>query len=428
VKDELVDSKRTPEAGEAETSTSRFSISELGYDREEYVDWSPQFDSGTSSSSVPYTNNRWISGVFYSSPLEPIAEVDECSEQSHSCARQPSSSSPPDSGYQMSVDCSFVHRPPLPSASTDGNEASTSEQLNNQDQTTEELVATRSVLPAMPENSTSQEPVPGNNECQELDNVLDSTTRYRISKEVMAGEPNVRFATDTHSGARVILALYRRNVYCDHGDFLERFKNCKHLPEVLDANQLSNGWWYLVFDRGDFTLSEWMTKKHIPQSRKQVLAEILEALVDLHDHGIMFGNLKPSTLMWFSSDQSWKFLGPYLSLEVASKTLDSYSRRYTAPELIRHERWRSKHYPKHMAWMWSFGVIAFEVLSGRRFHGKRATLQAVGKFLIGKEPLPSLSRIREPNGQIILKKLLSLDPRKRPTAKEALENIFFHPA
>lgn len=427
VKDELVDSKKTPAACEAETSSSRFLIPELGYSRDGYVDWSLQFDN-RSCSSVPYMGNGCISGVFYSSPLETIAEVDECSDHSHSCARQPSSSSPPDSSYQMFVDCGSLHRQSLPSASNDGNEACTSDRVGSQEQATEGLVAVGSVLPTMPENSTSEEQALRNDDCHELEDVLDSTTRYWISKEVMAGEPNVRFAIDTHSGTKVILVFYRRNVYCDHGDLLDRFKNCKHLPKVLDANQLSNGWWYLVFDRGDFTLSEWMTKKHSPQSRKQVLAEILEALVDLRNHGVMFGNLKPSTLMWFSSDHSWKFLGPYLSLEVASKTLDSYSRRYTAPELIRNERWRSKDYPKHMAWMWTFGVIAFEILSGRSFHGTRATLQAVGKFLIGKEALPSLSRIREPIGQIVLKKLLSIDPCERPTAKEALENIFFHPA
>ena len=91
---------------------------------------------------------------------------------------------------------------------------------------------------------------------------------------------------------------------------------------------------------------------------------MLEALEYLHAQGIAHGNVTPSHIVWSATDFAWK-LATFEHASEGDVTDHRGSRRYAPPEVI-----QSKRHGKEAialgpaADMWSFGVIAFEILTG----------------------------------------------------------------
>ena len=137
----------------------------------------------------------------------------------------------------------------------------------------------------------------------------------------------------------------------------------------------------LVLERGSYTLSDRTAERSmsfteqlvtlyqvdhlvIVRNRSPTGRQVLEALEYLHAQGITHGNLTPSHIVWSTTEFAWKLTG----LECASKEGEAArhrgSRPCASPEVIQSKR-RGK---ESMALgpaadMWSFGVIAFEVLT-----------------------------------------------------------------
>lgn len=376
-----------------------------------------------------YSEFDYLPGRFRAPILETIAEEEECDEgsvcESPRGTRSTTSSPPLDSSYQDFTEGDSCNTQTHSPFSTGGNGIGESERLTMDQQM---LGSTGAYSPFSPTSASSEfQDMTGDEDCQKLADIVGSSSRYRVLEEKIASEATMRVAIDTYSNTKVILMVYKSDVTQSHRELLQRFEECKHIPKVLNTVRVADGRSLLVLEYGNLTLSDWMkSNKHNLLSRKAVVSEILEAFVGLHSQGIRSGKVKPSLLMWYSSDQSWKFLGPHLTLEAVSKGSFSHSRRYAAPEILQNEaKHQSQVWNPQFSDMWTFGVIAFEILSGRRFHDPGARLEAVGKQLIGKKPLPSLSRIQEPAARRLLKRLLSLDPSERPTAKQTMENIYF---
>lgn len=377
-------------------------------------------------SSSPYADFGYYPGVFNLPALETIVEDEEYVESDEcddSCHKGSTSSSPiMDSSNQIFDDCSpYNARPPTPSVGESG--VCESEYSSTHDQAEGSTSASGAYSPT-PMSSESQENV-GDEDYQKLAEIVGPDARYKLLDERIASEAHLRLAIDTQTNDKVILLVFKSDVSHQHCDLL-RFEECKHIPKMLNIIRVADGRCVLVLESGSYTLSEWMkNSKHDLPSRKAVVEEILEAFVDLHGQRIRSGKVKPSLLMWYPTDQSWKFLGPYVTLETSKKS--SHSRRYAAPEVIHNEaKWQSI-WMQQSSDMWSFGAMTFEILSGKRLHDPSASLEAVGKYLFGKRPLPSLNRIQEPAARRLLKKLFSVDPRERPTAKQTLKSTYFRP-
>lgn len=386
-------------------------------------------------SSSPYADFGYYYGGYNLPALETIVEdeeyveSDECDECDDSSCQKGSTSSSPilDSNNQIFPDCS-PHSPqpltPLTPSSTGNGEICESEYSSIQEQAGEGSTSACGFFLPTRMSSESQESV-GDEDYQKLGDIVGADARYKLLDERIATEANLRLAIDTQTNAKVILIVFKSDVSHKHCDLL-RFEECKHIPKMLNIIRVADGRCILVLECGSYTLSEWMkSSKHDLPSRKAVVEEILEAFVDLHGQRIRSGKVKPSLLMWYPTDQSWKFLGPYVTLENSKKS--SHSRRYAAPELIQNEaKWQSI-MMQQSSDMWSFGAMTFEILSGKRLHDPAVSLETVGKYLFGKKPLPSLNRIQEPAARRLLKKLLSVDPRDRPTAKQTLKSTYFRP-
>ena len=90
----------------------------------------------------------------------------------------------------------------------------------------------------------------------------------------------------------------------------------------------------------------------------------MEALEYIHSRGIAHGNLTPSHIMWFADVFSWKIVDLEYASQEGEVTLRHRVGRYASPEHVQAEnRGRLALALGPPADMWSFGVIAFEVLT-----------------------------------------------------------------
>ena len=96
----------------------------------------------------------------------------------------------------------------------------------------------------------------------------------------------------------------------------------------------------------------------------------------MHAQGIVHGNLDPSHIMWFATDFTWKLV----NLDTAAAVGDAVplehitSRRYAAPEIRHAIEQRSKQTRLECASdMWTVGLIAFEIFTGRHLSTDTST-------------------------------------------------------
>eukprot|EP00210_Caulerpa_lentillifera_P001517 g1455.t1 len=252
--------------------------------------------------------------------------------------------------------------------------------------------------------------------------------RYVMESERIIGRSGVVcFATNKFSKASVAIKFYSSK---------QSFHKAKDIHTLLSAPQfcrmedaIDHNEEYppaLIFEKGDYTLSDWLTKtrpNHL--SQKLALNQILEALVELHRQRLVHRDLKPSNIMWFSREHMWKLVD--LDTCVLNGTVASvaYTPLYAAPEAIKAQEEVSL---ETSADMWSFGIIAFETLTGVRFYGPQSTLSTVVQAMNSPETLPSLDCISEPQAKRFISNLICLDPRQRWSATTVLQNAFFKSA
>ncbi|GMH32331.1 hypothetical protein BSKO_00165 [Bryopsis sp. KO-2023] len=186
----------------------------------------------------------------------------------------------------------------------------------------------------------------------------------------------------------------------------------------------------IVFERGDYTMEEWLRKSRPrPLSQKLALHQVLESLLELHQHHIIHGDLKPSNIMWFSHDHAWKLtdLGSWARAREPSPV--SYTLMYGAPEVVAaHVQGKENVILETSADMWSFGIIAYEVTTGMRFYGLNTSSSEVLERLLGFSPLPGVEAVTEAQARRLVKSLVHREPQKRWTSTIALRNAFFRSA
>ena len=90
----------------------------------------------------------------------------------------------------------------------------------------------------------------------------------------------------------------------------------------------------------------------------------MEALEYIHSKGVTHGNLTPSHIMWFADAFAWKVVDLEYASQESEVTLRHRAGRYASPEHVQAENRGRLALPLcPSADMWSFGVIAFEVLT-----------------------------------------------------------------
>ncbi|KXS10155.1 Pkinase-domain-containing protein [Gonapodya prolifera JEL478] len=159
-----------------------------------------------------------------------------------------------------------------------------------------------------------------------------------------------------------------------------------------------------------------------------IISTILNSIVYLHSHNLVHRDLKPENLLFKDSSEDSSIV--IVDFGVAKLVCDAESEgnrfcktftgspAYMAPEVI-----DRKKYGKPVD-VWSVGVIAFVLLSGRSPWGERIGVNEIyRKIAEGKTDFaPAIWSRISPAAQDFCASLMQLDPDARPTAHEALHH------
>ncbi|EXB81510.1 Calcium-dependent protein kinase 29 [Morus notabilis] len=153
----------------------------------------------------------------------------------------------------------------------------------------------------------------------------------------------------------------------------------------------------------------------------RIFRQIVNVVHVCHFMGVMHRDLKPENFLLVSKDEDSPLKATDFGLSVFIEQGKVYrdivgSAYYVAPEVLR------RNYGKEMD-VWSAGVILYILLSGvPPFWGEteNAIFEAVllAKLDLQSAPWPSISA----PAKDLIKKMLTVDPKKRITAAEALEH------
>lgn len=170
------------------------------------------------------------------------------------------------------------------------------------------------------------------------------------------------------------------------------------------------------------------------KARLKVCRQVKEALVHIHELGIVHGDIKPSNVLFDGLGQVR--VGDFgnseyfprqpttsipLCLEPSPKSIENFTIPYMAPELL--------HRPLATAAsdMWAFGCFVLEIATGvPPWHGLEAT-EILLKLASRASPIDHASDRLDgvPHNFInIIKACLCPDPRLRPSARELLEQHY----
>ncbi|MFC0596620.1 serine/threonine-protein kinase [Thermus composti] len=220
-------------------------------------------------------------------------------------------------------------------------------------------------------------------------------------------------------GERVALKIPKKEVREDPR-LSERFGREVSFSLSLRHPHLVRGLWGVPFGEEAFlaleyfpqgTLEERLQKGPLPREEAlKALRQVGEALVFLHGKGLLHQDVKPSNV--FVGEGGYK-LGDLGTLRAKEDPSPEYagSPPYLAPELFLGER------PSEKSDAYSFGVMAYELLVGRRpFHGK--TLEALRNAHLLLPPPPTA---QPPRLDRALRGLLAKKPGERLSVGAFLE-------
>lgn len=236
----------------------------------------------------------------------------------------------------------------------------------------------------------------------------------------------------------------------DHGSRDSKGTNEKKGEEEEENNKIS---FYVVLEFVRYDLLGLIKKRtdFTEANIKDITQQLLEGIQYCHDHGVIHRDIKPSNLL-LTSDGTLKIIDFGLAKRYRPNVLMSLSvitLWYRPPEILLGDLGYG--YP---ADIWSIGCIVAELFAKRPlFAGKTEAHQldiiidsyggisetnwpgvsklpgyeAVTKRTAnGEGNLRSMLSGKAPEGAVdFIMPLLSLDPAKRPTAREALEHPWF---
>ncbi|KAI9028034.1 kinase-like domain-containing protein [Hyaloraphidium curvatum] len=254
--------------------------------------------------------------------------------------------------------------------------------------------------------------------------------RHRPSGQLVALKSIAKPSSGTEEDQRVAEESFWHEVTA-----LRRAGRHENLCGLLDAFETGSKY-YLVLDYcsgGDLFKRIEQGGPFTERTAATVIVTILNALLYLHAHGVVHRDLKPANLlMRDGSDNAALVLVDFGSSFVATKAprASGVDRKeamktiagtpyYLAPEIVKGKRYTEK------VDLWSVGCIAYQLLCGQTpFQNAAGFQQLYARIQKADFDFPENVPISE-NAKDFIKRLLVVDPEKRPTAREAMAHEWF---
>ncbi|KAI8082785.1 kinase-like domain-containing protein [Halteromyces radiatus] len=224
-----------------------------------------------------------------------------------------------------------------------------------------------------------------------------------ILKKVIAGKEHM-----LDSELDILTKVHHSHIVSMHGLY-------ESVDAVYIVTDLASGGelFQQLLDKGSYT----------ERDAANLLRQLLEGLAYLHDLDIVHRDIKPENLLFATKDVDAKLMITDFGLSKILKNHDDIlmtacgTPGYVAPEVL-----LQKGHGKPVD-LWSVGVIAFVLLSGYTpFYGEdqAALFENImsGKYEFDEEYWSDISD----SAKNMIDRLLTFDPEKRITAKEALKH------
>lgn len=178
---------------------------------------------------------------------------------------------------------------------------------------------------------------------------------------------------------------------------------------------------FIITERGDFTLCDVLRKSRPPpQQQKILLHDVAAALSQLHSMGLVQMDIRPANIMFFGKEGAWKLVD-FENWAWSGQAADvSYALRYTSPEIPAADLAGEATIAADPSMdMFALGILAFEVMTGKRFYGEDTSDSDVLLMLMGHKQLPSegegsvLAQVVDRNSQRLLRHLIRRNPSIR---------------
>ena len=271
----------------------------------------------------------------------------------------------------------------------------------------------------------------------QLQEMLGST--YTIERELGGGGMSrVYIATEAALGRRVVVKVLPPEVAA--GVKVERFKreiqflarlHHPHIVPLLAAGGNSGLSYYVMpFMEGESLRARILKKGILPATEVvRTLREVASALSFAHQNGIIHRDIKPDNVLLISRSAMVTDFGVAKALTVSSDernpdSLTSLGIALGTPSYIAPEQATADPTMDHRADIYSFGAMAYEMLSGKPPFAAK-TPQAMLAAHISERPVPLIERRPDvpPMLNALVMSCLEKSPDKRPQTADQLMTL-----
>jgi serine/threonine protein kinase/methyl-accepting chemotaxis protein len=277
-------------------------------------------------------------------------------------------------------------------------------------------------------------PRPGSSSSEEL-RVMDRVGEYEITARIaQGGMGTVYAATHPVIHKKAAIKVLKRSL-CAHQEVVERFiDEARAVNQIGHANIVDVFAFGVLADGRSYFVMEWLEGRTLyehlrardlrPSDQIEILDQLSDALDAAHDKGIVHRDIKPENV--FLVQERSRYFVKLLDFGVAklgmgTKHASEGVAVLGTPAYISPEQASAQEVDRKTD-IYSLGVIAFELFTGRRpFEAERA-LEMMAKHIHHKPPHP---RDVKPSIPPILDELvfamLAKDPKERPELSRVRE-------
>ncbi|CAG9320947.1 unnamed protein product [Blepharisma stoltei] len=245
---------------------------------------------------------------------------------------------------------------------------------------------------------------------------------YAVVRDSYSNLTKNRFAVKTYEKTKISDPQKRKNVRNE----IKIMQNLKH-PNIIGIKEAidSPKHIHIVMEHIDgLSLHSYIkrkTNRQIPEDEaRQLFTQVVRAVNYCHNLKIIHRDIKLENIL-LDGAKSIKLIDFGFSTNVFDEKIKMFcgTPSYMAPEIV-----SKREYFGGPADVWALGVLLFVMLSGVFPFAGNSDREVYRKILIGSFEIPT---VVAPQARLLIKRMIQIDPYKRPTCQQILEDPWMNP-